>query len=458
MPRPETCGATRARMNLLPRLLTRLALAVSAVTLSLSGCLASPYDDVADEEAITEDEALTGSLPVGTSLRTTANVNLRSGPSTANGVLTVIPLGTTVTLQDSAPSNGFYRISYGGKIGWTSGTYLEPAGGGTTGPADTTSTFTTTADVNLRSGPSTANSILAVIPLGTGVTVLQPDATNGFYNVRYNGTDGWTSGKYLTPGGTVTPTPTPGSNAFSGGKVWKFRASKLAVDIAVFIPAAAETAPEVDVVVYSHGLNVCSPVAKSPPLSFVTDAPFALGKIVDASKKPVVLVAPWFDWEHLNANGMATGGTNHKLGIPSNLNGVMAEVMEQIGKQRSAGTPALGALILAGHSRGYSFLNPLAAASADPEMKTGALAHLREVWAFDTGYACTISQWKAWMASKPSMDVSVYYRAGTQTASCGQQFASLAPSTGGHLTVHVAPEEHCAVPAVETPGLLAGLP
>lgn len=414
----------------------------------LAACMPPSPDEPLQEDAITDEEGLNGSLPAGTALRTTGNVNLRSGPSTSNGVLSVIPSGTQVTLQESAPNNGFYRISWNGTVGWTSGKYLEPAGGGTSGPAALT--LTTTADVNLRSGPSTSNSILAVIPLGTEVSTLSPDPVNGFYNVRYDGIDGWTSGKYLAPGGA--------SSTYESGKLWTFKASKLAVEIAVFVPAAADPATEVSVVFYAHGLNVCSPVAKSPPASFVTDAPFALGKLVDASKKPVVLAVPFFDWEHLNANGMAVGGTNHKLGIPGNLNAVVAEVLEQVGKHRSTGAPALASLILAGHSRAYSFLNPLAAAYADPEMSTGALARLSEVWAFDTGYTCSTPSWSSWLASKPSLDITMFYRAGTGTAACGKQFEGLVPASGGRLSVHVAKEDHCAVPATEMPALLGDLP
>ena len=62
-------------------------------------------------------------------------------------------------------------------------------------------------------GVATSNSILAVIPLGTAVPVLKPDPVNGFYNVRYNGIDGWSSGKYLAPGGSTGPSSPPGTIA-----------------------------------------------------------------------------------------------------------------------------------------------------------------------------------------------------------------------------------------------------
>ncbi len=358
-----------------PRL-SRLALVLGALCLSLPACIPAPADESFDEPD-TNHEGLSGPLSVGTTLKATTDVNLRSGPSTSNSVLDVIPTGSTVTLQTAAPSNGFYRIAYAGVVGWTSGKYLAAAGA---------------------------------------------------------------------------------STSIAGGNAWKFRAATLPIDLAVFVPEAADAATDVDVLVYAHGLNVCSPVAGNPPLSFVTDEPFHLAKIVDATKRPLVLVVPWLDWEHLSANGMAFGGSHHKLGIPANLNGVVAEVLAQVGQHRAAGAPGLSSLILAGHSRAYDFLNPLAAVSADPQMATGALAQLTRVWGLDTGYVCTTSQWSTWLKSKPELDVAMDYRAGTQTASCGQQFAALVPLSGGRLTVHVAAEEHCAVPGTELPGLLGELP
>jgi cell wall-associated NlpC family hydrolase len=71
-------------------------------------------------------------------------------------------------------------------------------------------TLETTADLNLRSAPSTSASVLAVIPVGSLVTVLDPTPQNGFYNVKFNGTAGWSYATYLT-------TPSTGGGTTSGG-------------------------------------------------------------------------------------------------------------------------------------------------------------------------------------------------------------------------------------------------
>jgi cell wall-associated NlpC family hydrolase len=52
--------------------------------------------------------------------------------------------------------------------------------------------------VNLRKGAGTSFAILAVIPSGTTVTLLDATPKNGFLNVQFNGTSGWSSASYLT--------------------------------------------------------------------------------------------------------------------------------------------------------------------------------------------------------------------------------------------------------------------
>ncbi len=54
-----------------------------------------------------------------------------------------------------------------------------------------------TGNLNLRKGAGTSFAVLAVIPSGTIVTLLDPTAKNGFLNLEFNGTAGWASGSYL---------------------------------------------------------------------------------------------------------------------------------------------------------------------------------------------------------------------------------------------------------------------
>ena len=79
--------------------------------------------------------ALTASIPVGSTLQSTTGVNLRTGPGTSYSVLHVVPSGAKVTVEQAAPSNGFYKVKHNGTVGWSYGSYykLVDSGGGTGG-------------------------------------------------------------------------------------------------------------------------------------------------------------------------------------------------------------------------------------------------------------------------------------------------------------------------------------
>ncbi|MEO8701543.1 MAG: SH3 domain-containing protein [Kofleriaceae bacterium] len=54
---------------------------------------------------------------------TATTLNLRSGPATSYTIVTTMPKGATVTVNQG-PSNGWYNVSYQGKTGWASAAYL----------------------------------------------------------------------------------------------------------------------------------------------------------------------------------------------------------------------------------------------------------------------------------------------------------------------------------------------
>lgn len=158
--------------------------------------------------------------------RTTASLNLRSGPSTSDQVLLVMPPGASVSLTGQS-SNGFLELTYQGTTGWASSSYISTSGGGGNSDGGSTDpgsgdagTAYTTSSLNLRSGPSTSDRVLLVIPSGAAVT-LTGTSQNGFSGVTYNGTRGWASSTYLSTSGGG------GSNGGGGGGgssniVWPF--------------------------------------------------------------------------------------------------------------------------------------------------------------------------------------------------------------------------------------------
>jgi len=152
-----------------------------------------------------------GGFATGESVRTTARVNLRSGPNASSSILRVVPSKTTgVITGPGVVSSGmtFYPISISGyPAGYIAGPYLQrvtvsasPTRTSTPTVAGVTIRYTT-ANVNLRSGPGTSYRRIATILEGTAVNITgAPRRVNGtdWYPVAINGVgSGWISGAFL---------------------------------------------------------------------------------------------------------------------------------------------------------------------------------------------------------------------------------------------------------------------
>lgn len=57
--------------------------------------------------------------------------------------------------------------------------------------------YRTTGNVNYRRTASTSGAVIMVIPAGTDVFAGATSATSGFYNIRYQGYNGWIRGRFL---------------------------------------------------------------------------------------------------------------------------------------------------------------------------------------------------------------------------------------------------------------------
>jgi hypothetical protein len=78
----------------------------------------------ADETAVTSAD-ITAHYAVGTVVATTADLNLRTGPSTSDHIILVMANGSHATIVDSAPQGGWYHLRYGSTVGWSYGGYLR---------------------------------------------------------------------------------------------------------------------------------------------------------------------------------------------------------------------------------------------------------------------------------------------------------------------------------------------
>lgn len=133
---------------------------------------------------------------------TTDYLNLRTEPSLDGAIVTVMPVGATVSIIGD-PSNGFYPVSYDGLAGYASGDYLAIGGG--SGAATASDGATGTAYVidgalNLRTGPGTDYGVVTVMPDGAAVD-LTGEYGNGFLGVVYNGSPGYAFADFLSQSG-----------------------------------------------------------------------------------------------------------------------------------------------------------------------------------------------------------------------------------------------------------------
>lgn len=131
-----------------------------------------------------------------TTATTTDRLNMRSGPGTSFGVVTVLPNQAIVTITGQS-QNGFRSVTWGSFSGWVSTEYLRLSGTTPppTIPAPETSAATTDS-VNLRTTPSLASVVKRVLPPGTRL-VITGKTSNGFYPVSVSGTTGWLSIDYV---------------------------------------------------------------------------------------------------------------------------------------------------------------------------------------------------------------------------------------------------------------------
>ncbi|MDU0298021.1 SH3 domain-containing protein, partial [Paraclostridium sp. MRS3W1] len=144
----------------------------------------------------------------------TADVlNMRSGASTSYRTIAKIKKGTEVELISE--SNGWSKIKYEGRIGYASSEFLsnennvkpseKPSTNQNTGANSNNNTnetktigktkVVTATSLNVRSGPSTSNSVIGSLKQNDKVEVISE--SNGWSKVKFSGKEGYVSSAYL---------------------------------------------------------------------------------------------------------------------------------------------------------------------------------------------------------------------------------------------------------------------
>ncbi|MET0419030.1 MAG: D-alanyl-D-alanine carboxypeptidase family protein, partial [Actinoplanes sp.] len=239
------------------------------------------------------------------------------------------------------------------------------------------------------------------------------------------------------------------AGAHLGGSIWTFDSRACESPVSVFVSAAAHRRTKADLMLYVHGLLGPCGAPRVMPEGLIAAVPFALGKIVAESARPVILVVPRFQ------AGNDKSWSAHRLDRPGAINALFAEVLAETGRRLNRPEPAIDQLIVAGHSRAFGVLYPLGRASGSPELERGALARLSRVWALDATYGTPpIAAFESLTKAHPRIRVEIVYRAKSAT----DKFDGA--SRAGAVALRPIPMSisHCAVPGRILPALLAELP
>ncbi|MHA6512511.1 SH3 domain-containing protein [Tessaracoccus sp. Z1128] len=137
------------------------------------------------------------------SVTATANVNIRTSPTTSSTRLAVLLRGQSLPSDGSA--NGWTKVTYQGRTAYVASAYLT-GGTASAAPSSQTTNGTTTSatgsvfttgNLNLRVGPSLSDSISVVVQRGTALT-LTGTVSGTYAQVSYNGKVLWAASRYLS--------------------------------------------------------------------------------------------------------------------------------------------------------------------------------------------------------------------------------------------------------------------
>jgi uncharacterized protein YraI len=164
----------------------------------------------------------TSAFAMGTDVQqTNHDVNLRTGPGTQYDVITVVPVGSTVIIQSQ--DSGWDYIQYNDNLGWVYAQYLGAYAANTTASAPAASVgsitnYSTTADVNLRSGPGTSYDVYIVLPAGSTIGV--DGVTDGWAHCYYGNYEGYVFAQYVNGLGTAGSVSKGSGSTASTGTTW----------------------------------------------------------------------------------------------------------------------------------------------------------------------------------------------------------------------------------------------
>lgn len=159
-----------------------------------TGYLSSKYVSTDKPESSTAGEDDNVTAKDGTVVVTSA-ANLRTEPS-ENGDVIAIANANVELKRTGVTDDGWTRVEYDGKTAYVHSSLLKEKE--TSGITEESGTLTVTTRANIRSGPSTNDSIIATVDAGT--TLTKTGKTEGWFRVTYNDKTGYISDSLVAQG------------------------------------------------------------------------------------------------------------------------------------------------------------------------------------------------------------------------------------------------------------------
>ncbi|KGL37738.1 SH3 domain-containing protein [Listeria sp. SHR_NRA_18] len=113
----------------------------------------------------------------------------RESPSWDSPTSFSIPEGGQVSLNNTTPVNGFYKITYGNSTAWMKKDYFSNKA--------VLVDYTASSTVNLRKDASWDSPVVKVVPNNATVVVNVTSSSNDFYKINYDGQVGWMKLSYF---------------------------------------------------------------------------------------------------------------------------------------------------------------------------------------------------------------------------------------------------------------------
>ncbi|HWR22270.1 MAG TPA: SH3 domain-containing protein [Feifaniaceae bacterium] len=216
--------------------------------------------------ALSEMKAASGTAAATTGIiyNVSSFANMRDKASTSGSNVIAKPAkGATVTILGE--SGSFYQVSYDGKTGYISKTYVNVGGSsgsgattGTTGTGTTGVIYNVNSNVNMRSLASTSSSSKIIAKPAKGATVTILGESGSFYQVSYSGKTGYIDKRYVQVSGATGST---GSTTAGTGKI---KVTPYQSDIPAAIKSKLDAAQKKnsDVIGYIsiNGTNISHPI------------------------------------------------------------------------------------------------------------------------------------------------------------------------------------------------------